>query len=318
VPGPAQLKAQMPEIRSGPRVPVMIVYLLVVLVLGGALAAHALRPVSSAELDRWMQAHGLDASAEGRSVVARYLRRSRRWRAAGFLPPFLVGMIGSWVWVLFAGREPPQPWSTLASPKVWIAGYLLGAVAAELSWPRPFPTMGVRAAALVPREPRRYLPNWVLPTCWAAAAGTLVAALAPRWLPVQDMAQHTVAQDRSGLAGAGAAVGMAALLQLAARVVLRRRQPYASDEQLAVDDALRSACLHRAAGAGLAFVLLALAGAVWHLAGVTDLRPLRLVLPVISLVCLAAAWNTFLWLRAERWRVPRAPDSMPTTGAGGA
>jgi len=291
----------------------MIVYLLVVLLLAGTVAVRALRPVSPAELERWLQAHGLDVSAEGRAAVARYLCRSRRWRAAGFLLPFLVGSTASWAWALFyAQADPPEPWRTLANPGFWVAGYLLGAVLAELSRPRPFPAAGGRSAALLPRQPRQYLPGWVLPTCWALATGAVLAALAPRWLPVQD----TVTPDRSGLVLTAAALGMTVLLQLATRAVLGRRQPYASAEQLAVDDALRSACLHRVAGAGLAFVLLVLAGRVWNLAVVVDLRPLRSALPVVTLVCLAAARAAFVGLPAKRWQVPRTPASSPTTGAG--
>ena len=284
----------------------MIVYWLVILLLGGLVAVRAVRPLLSVEVDRWLQAHGLDVGADSRAVVARHLQRSRRWRAAGLLPPYVAGTTATGIWVMLYSRDyPPEPWHTLGNPGTWIACYALGAVLAELTRPRPFPAAGDRAAALLPRQPRQYLPGWVLPACWAAAAGAVLVTLALRWLPLQD---EPTGADRSGLLVAASAVDMAALLHVVIRVVLRRRQPYASTEQLAVDDALRSACLHRVAGAGMAFVLLVLAGAVWNLAVVVDLPPLRFLLPVIVMVgLLPAAWCAFVGLRAERWRVPRAP-----------
>jgi hypothetical protein len=96
--------------------------------------------------------------------------------------------------------------------------------------------------------------------------------------------------------------------------VVRRRQPFSRAQQLAIDDAIRSASLRRAGGAGLMFGLLALADRLWALAVDAQPRPLRVLLPVLALACLAAAWNAFVRLRGmDGWHVGRAPAS-PSAG----
>jgi hypothetical protein len=290
----------------------VIGYLVGVVLLAAACVARAVRPLGPGQADRWLRARGLEVDADSRAVVTRHLRRGRRWRAAGFLAPFASGLTAGAVWALLAGHAAPQPWATLADPRAWVAGYLLGAVLAELSWPRPVPAAGPRAAALRPRRQAHYLPGWVVPGCWAAAAGAVLAALAQWSLPMQQAAPQP---GGAGLLLAGTAAGMAGVTQLAVWAVVRRRQPFGSARQLAVDDALRSASLRRAAGAGLMFGLLVLADRLWALAVDVQPRPLRVLLPLLAVACLAAAWNAFVRLRGQQaWRVDRAPAGPPARG----
>jgi hypothetical protein len=155
---------------------------------------------------------------------------------------------GATVWwgVAYDQPLPPFPLRLLAAPSAWAVGYLLGAVAAELTRRRPHPRQ-LRAAALAPRRLADYLPAWML---WAErAVAVAVLALVPLGSPGEPWAHSR------GITTAVAAIAVVALVEVTLRVMVRRRQPVATTGELAIDDALRSTSIHRAAGAGLAALL---------------------------------------------------------------
>src|SRR6266536_2292366 len=144
---------------------------------------------TGAAVAAWAGRHGLalDEQTTG-DAVRRQLRRGRVARTLGFLAAFAIGEGASLYWAhihlpsLLSGPPLPVPFSVLASPSGWAAGYLAGALVAELTRPRPGPGR-LRAAALTPRTLGGYLSAGML------AAERLVAvaviALGPLALAVR-------------------------------------------------------------------------------------------------------------------------------------
>jgi hypothetical protein len=110
-----------------------------------------------------------------------------------------------------------------------------------------------------------------------------------------------------------------ALAVLGLRAMVRRPQPVASTGELAVDDALRSTSLHRAAGAGLAALLFLLGNQL----GALD-RHWWALTGFLALVCYGLAigcWKDLtspLWWPIRRDTGPRPPHPGPTTPTAGA
>lgn len=121
------------------------------------------------------------------------------------------------------------------------AGLALGAVADAVSRPGP-PPGTPRVAHATSTRLRDYVPAWLLGVAVATAAlGPLLALLWVLAPPTEERLEwYTPASGTSvgGLALASAA-GLAASFGLA-RVVVRRRQPAGTPDELAVDDALRA------------------------------------------------------------------------------
>jgi hypothetical protein len=100
-------------------------------------------------------------------------------------------------------------------------------------------------------------------------------------------------------------------VELALRVMVRRPQPVATTAELAVDDALRSTSIHRAAGAGLAAQLFLLPNQLGNL-GIRGLW--GVVAGLGTLLCYGLAigyWRDLsspLWWPIRRGVGPRPPD----------
>jgi hypothetical protein len=252
------------------------------------------------ELARWAARYELDLQREDRPWVARELRRGRFLRTLGFTVTFGTGMgVAFWWGATHLSLSAPFPLSILGNPAAWATGYLVGATAAELTRRRPGAPR-VRAAALVPRRLGDYLPAWMP---WIERAVALVV------LGLTPLASRTV-PGRSprvdlAIAAGVAAVGIAAMVEVALRSMVGRPQPVASPDELAVDDALRSTAIHRTAGAGLAALLFLLGrqlgssvGQPWEIAG------------VVYLLCYGLAIGAWKDLTVPlRWRIRRAYGS---------
>src|SRR6266536_1229294 len=105
----------------------------------GWIVAASLLGIVLAELLVWAGRHGLalDEQTTG-DAVRRQLRRGRVARTLGFLAAFAIGEGASLYWThlhlpsLLSGPPLPVPFSVLASPSGWAAGYLsAGMLAAE-------------------------------------------------------------------------------------------------------------------------------------------------------------------------------------------
>jgi len=253
------------------------------------------------ELARWAARYELDLQRGDRPWVARELRRGRVLRTLGFAVTFAIGVGIAFWWggTHHLSPSPPFPLSILGNPAAWATGYLVGATAAELTRRRPGAPR-VRAAALVPRRLGDYLPAWML---WIERAVALVV------LGFTPLAGRTV-PGRSprvdlAIAAGVAAVGIAAMVEVALRSMVGRPQPVASPDELAVDDALRSTAIHRTAGAGLAALLFLLGRQL----GSSVSRPWEFA-GLVYLLCYGLAIGAWKDLTVPlRWRIRRAYGS---------
>jgi hypothetical protein len=254
-----------------------------------ALLRWAARPPDTAAIAQWAARFNLTPHPDDHHL-SQQLRRSRWLRTVGFVVPFVIGG-GATVWwgVAYDQPLPPFPLRLLAAPSAWAVGYLLGAAAAELTRRHAHPWQ-LRAAVLAPRRLADYLPAWML---WAErAVAVAVLALAP-------LASSGKPWTHSpGSTSAVAAIAVAALVEVTLRVMVRRPQPVATTDELAIDDALRSTSIHRAAGAGLAALLFLLPGQVGSL---TLHGPWAAVAGVAGLLCYGLAIGCWKDLTSPLW-----------------
>ena len=243
-------------------------------------------------VERWAQSAGLPLTDENRRVVRRYLTWNRRARRAGglagfILPNLYLGIVDH----SFAGF--PFPFI--------LGGYVLGAILAEVVVNRPRRRSG--AALLVPRRLDDYLPGYVLILQRALPA---VAVLLPGVFALSPFPDVSPAAnvDPSTLAGfavpAAFAVGTAVAIEALQRLIVARPQPITGQDDLAVDDAIRSSSLHVLAGAGLAMLLFTVGVEVGVLAVFAEASgwpaPLAWI-PVAGLVVGLCLAGLFFWLR---------------------
>ena len=275
------------------------------LAVAAILAAR--RPLAPADLAAWASGQGLDGLPEGqREPAARYLRRSRLFRTVGGAIPFVAGTVPHALWAATHGLPAPWPLG-LFGVRSWLAGYLAGVLVAEYRWARPWAGV-VRSAALVPRRLGDYLPARVVLGMRLTALAVIALVPVIAWGPVTPApVRELVVGGRGGaLATAAVTLAVAVAVELLLRRLVGRPQPAADPGDLAVDDALRSASVHAAAGAGLAIVLLSLSLQVSLVATNLEGGPGRTALVALSWGCAAAALAA--WARVghpRRWAVRR-------------
>jgi hypothetical protein len=245
-------------------------------------------------VDGFAAAHGLELTEQNRTMIAAYVRRSFRWRMAG-------AVIGALV-----------PFGTNIPGVEMIAGYLVGAIAAELSESRV--QRGKDAAAsLVPRHLNDYLSPLVLRIFRGVAGSGILVGLLYFFIPLrEDLAQGvgTLPFLVVPLAIVAVASGVEAVL----RLIVHKPQPADEGDVVAVDDAIRSASIHAVAGAGLALLLLLAAAEFLVIGGVSDFQIIRWVFPVLAAISTAAAFvvwvrfgNDISWHVARSFPVPAVP-----------
>jgi hypothetical protein len=243
-------------------------------------------------VERWAQSAGLPLTDDNRRVVRRYLTWNRRARRAGGLAGFILSN-------LYLGIAD-HAFAGFPFPFI-IGGYLLGAVVAEVVVNRPRRPGG--AALLVARRLDDYLPGHVLalqrglPVVAVLLPGAFALSPFPGLVPSPNVDPHTLA----GFAVPAAfAVGTAIVIEALQRLIVARRQPITSADDLAVDDAIRSSSLHVLAGAGLAMLLFTVAVEVGVLAAFAEASawpvPLAWV-PLAGLVVALLAAGVYFWLR---------------------
>jgi hypothetical protein len=249
--------------------------------------------ITEQAVTRWASSAGLALTAESRRVVRRYLTWSRRSRRAGGLAGFVLTN-------LYLGITDSS-FTAFPFPQI-LAGYVLGAILAEVVVNRPRRHSGV--ALLVARRLDDYLPGYVLvlQRGLAAVAVGLLGAFALS--PFPDLSPAPTNVDPHTLAGfavpAAFAVGTAVVIEALQRLIVARRQPITGQDDLAVDDAIRSSSLHVLAGAGLAMLLFAVAVEVGVLAGFAEASewPMPLAwIPLAGLVVGLCLAGLFFWLR---------------------
>jgi hypothetical protein len=249
--------------------------------------------ITEQAVTRWASSAGLALTAESRRVVRRYLTWSRRSRRAGGLAGFVLTN-------LYLGITDSS-FTAFPFPQI-LAGYVLGVILAEVVVNRPRRHSGV--ALLVARRLDDYLPGYVLvlQRGLAAVAVGLLGAFALS--PFPDLSPAPTNVDPHTLAGfavpAAVAAGTAVVIEALQRLIVARRQPITGQDDIAVDDAIRSSSLHVLAGAGLAMLVFTVAVEVGAFAVFAEASawPMPLAwIPLAGLVVGLVVAGLFFWLR---------------------
>jgi hypothetical protein len=275
----------------------VVLFVLLPLVL---IALIGLRRPDRGIVDRWGESYGAPMEGGNRETIERYLTRTRRLRflcALGGL--VLNSLIHGWV------KDPPE----------WVngvfltgAGYLVGAVIAEMTLPSP--VRGSEPMAMLsPRRIGAYFPRYAIVALGALPVFSAALAVAFAWLSPPRRAGLA---DVSALAGA-CVVGalFAIVVGFAMRAVVRRPQPAASVELVALDDAIRSSSLHAIAGAAVALQLLLLGFLLSQVQGALSatyryprFEALATILTLLALAMSLASWVILGHPRVWRTRRP--------------
>lgn len=201
---------------------------------------------------RWAGSAGLELTAESQPVVRRYLTWSSRSRTVGGLVGFLAPVVYTWVaQEAFDLEATPRSDTGGVSVVLMFAGYLLGALFAELVINRP----GPRAGTALPGSSRLrdYLSHYLLVI--QRSLGITSAALVGAYAILAPL----VSRPRPSLGAVAifgfVAVVVAAVIEALQRIIIGRRHTAISEEEQAVDDAMRSSSVHVVAGAGVALLI---------------------------------------------------------------
>ena len=267
---------------------------------------RALVPPSQRALTRWAARYGLHLSDVNRSLISRYLQRTRSLQMAGAG----VGWIATGVFVTGTGQFVPLFGVPLM---IAIAGYLLGAVIAEASFLRQLaPPTGMRSAALTPRALLDYVPRL---TVWALRALPAVVvvlavlyALTPKHAETPSDVSPTLV-----LAASALVVVVAFAVDRLLKAIVARPQPAINAELMAADDAIRARSIHALSGAGVGLVLVGIGAALFALqyASTNDALGAWLGYPAT----LAILLSLLSWVRLghpRTWRVRRSSQLLST------
>src|ERR1700736_952701 len=267
---------------------------------------RALVPPSQRALTRWAARYGLHLSDVNRSVVSRYLQRTRSLQMAGAG----LGWIAPALFVTGTGQFVPLFGVPLM---VAIAGYLLGAVIAEATFLRQLGAQtGVRSAALTPRALLDYVPRlsvWglrALPAVLIVLA--VLYALVPKHPETPSDVSATLALTASALL---VVVALCVERLLQARV--GRQQPVINAELVAADDAIRASSIHALSGAGVGLVLVGIGAVLFALHDSSTDDPLRAWLGYPATLAILLALLSWIRLGHPRtWRVRRSSQLLST------
>ncbi|MFN2490582.1 MAG: hypothetical protein ABR529_12780 [Actinomycetota bacterium] len=241
----------------------------------------------------WAREMGVELTPRNEAFLRSYIARTRIMRVGGGL----IGFFGPAVYSALAGEPPPWPvdFSLLDA----LAGYLVGAVLAEVTVKRP--TAKIPAASLVPRDLGGYLPPRLSTALRVSAAVALVLVPLYSVLPRRE--------SLAGLDGLPPAVILVPTIlvilvgvELSQRYIVARSRPLVESDLVQADDAVRSASLHALAGAGIALELLIVSVELLGSATVSDIQLLRWTLPWIALVCFVSSlWSWMHVTRPHKW-----------------
>src|ERR1700674_1917844 len=257
---------------------------------------RALVPPSQRALTRWAARYGLHLSDVNRSLISRYLQRTRSLQMAGAG----VGWIATGVFVTGTGQFVPLFGVPLM---IAIAGYLLGAVIAEASFLRQRGAQpGVRSAALTPRGLLDYVRRL---TVWALRGLPVVlVVLAVLYALVPKHAETP--SDVSAplvLAASALLVAVAFAVDRLLQAMVARPRPAINAELMAADDAIRASSIHALSGAGVGLVLVGIGAVLFALQYSSTDDPLRAWLGYPATLAILLALLSWIRLRHPRtWR----------------
>lgn len=272
-----------------------------------AIAAWGVRRAGHIAVAKWAEQYGLSPSELSASMIERYLTWTRRWRMVGAF----LGVLAFGKWILLDRMDQPQPgispWLILA-----VAGYLIGAIAAEITLHgiHGIEQLVVPAASLKERRPDMYVQKSAIAILWSV--GLLCIALIPAYLVVADEGHI---QSRLGIVVAAPLGGLilAVVVGRLIRYVVLRPQPAVSDELQQVDNAMRSSSLHAIVGSAVALGLILFSVVTSEFEGALEAQyphsriDLISVLTIGSLVLAIVGWLSF----GRPRRVPARLDPIP-------
>ena len=222
-----------------------------------------------------------------------------------------LGVLAFGKWILLDRMDQPQPgispWLILA-----VAGYLIGAIAAEITLHgiHGIEQPVVPAASLKERRPDMYVQKSAIAILWSV--GLLCIALIPAYLAVADEGHI---QSRLGIVVAASLGGLilAVVVGRLIRYVVLRPQPAVSDELQQVDNAMRSSSLHAIVGSAVALGLILFSVVTSEFEGALEAQyphsriDLISALTIGSLVLAIVGWLSF----GRPRRVPARLDPIP-------
>jgi hypothetical protein len=189
-----------------------------------------------------------------------------------------------------------------------IYAYFAGAALAVITMPTSHSQGRTRQAVLAPRAVDDYLATHVRRLLWGSSA--LVLALLPIYAAVAAWARRPQGPRTEGgvlpIAEIAAvvviALAVAVVSEIAQRRLVARPQPVNSPDLVAADDALRSASVSAAAGAGVVVVLGAFATQIEAIAKLMETDWLRWPLHLVALGAVLLALSSFFSaFKPEPW-----------------
>jgi len=250
------------------------------------------------DLDRdarsWAAAYGVILTPTNIDFVRTHLRTGRRLR-------FVCSIAGLLLPPLVSRAVDPRSGSSGSFVGLFV-GYMVGSVWAELSVTRSA-TDPVRVATLAPRRLEEYLPGRLRWGLWVVAGTTFALSLASLAIHQPDLPTYSYDGPAAPVIG-GAALAIAAAVELTQRWILRRAQPFVSPDLVTADDAARSSSIHALAGSGLCCALFLLIAPAIVLAN-ADVQILRATMPLLAFASFIAALISIRYYVYRAWRVRR-------------
>lgn len=253
--------------------PIEIFFAAISTAVAAGAARRALTAGSPARVETWAGGQGLELNDENREVVAGYLTRSGRCRAAGALGGFIAAYaVEAFNLVAITRSRPGGSWSVdFIGLLVFAAGYLLGVLSGAASGPRR-PNEPRRVASLAPRRLETYAPRagprWI-------AVGTLSTVAVAIAFFVLPKAAGAITGEHWMAVLPAIAVAYAVMARILSQMLLERPQPVGTASEVATDDAIRSAGVRGILGAAVVLVWMVLSVEVAAL-GLTDVPVLNM------------------------------------------
>jgi hypothetical protein len=287
-------------VNIGP-IELLIVGAIVVIVL-----ALGMQPPAESTVARWLVSYEAPTDDASRSTARGFLTRAKRSR---FGCAFVLIVLYS----LIIGRSGAPAWANTIV--VGLAGYLVGAIAAEVFRTRPSAER-FAGAMLSPRTLATYVHRTAIVGLVLMPAAAVVVALLYRSIE-PEVSRRFGLEDPAAVMGAAAfGVAVAVVVWIALRALVRRPQPTSDPAALTLDDAMRASSAHALAGAALALEWLLLAfiiSALQHWLSATGSRFAGLASFLIFLSLGAAFASWAIIGHPERWR-SRRPVPIGSTG----
>ncbi|HXJ62715.1 MAG TPA: hypothetical protein VNN79_03075 [Actinomycetota bacterium] len=266
-------------------------------VIAAVVVAVAVRRPGARRMGDWADRYDLPLTDANRPLVTRYLRRTRSFRAIGGAIGWLISM----TWVAVTRRPFPLGGDALA---LAIAGYLLGAVAAEATFLRPPQRRaGPRTASLIPRELGDYVGSFAVQALRLLPLATVGLAVVYAVVPKDPL--RTVDPSVAFVVVVSAAlVVFSVALEAILRSIVARAQPAEDEALVTADDAIRSASIHALSGAGIGMLLVGVGWATVSVGTVASSELLQSMLPWFGVLAFAGGVAGWIVLgHPSRWRV---------------